>query len=746
MPELTAESSRLPNSGEASVRPAKREAGVLAACGVLLMVLLVHHPLLWIDHVLWDEVSLEKMAKSGDLSGKAASLAAQGLGSSYPFYWIFSGFTDPSRVLRWASLVSLGTIALVIFRVLRVRASQSPGVAAVSTSIFAAYPACQMYANAGIAIYVVHIALFFLAGEFYLSGWRQDARRRWLWVVASGLWTISFTMQPLLVYFYAFFAALACCRPWPEWRDFWREAPHRDAVARIHAILGLLPVTYYFAQKQLFPLHPYFVGWYSRPRWEVSTFLINMRVAADAVFLAPLRQLLQLPLATLIGAAALGLIIFLGRRAVRPHVPTPSRPPVSRKRLAMAGLILLAGGLFPFVITGKPPTPEGPQTRYAILVAPSVAILFASLATTKFGMHRRERWIGALGATSGAILIGGFAMLHFRNYVNWQAAAVKDHALVAALRSVAPPERVSFFLISGRNLEQNYTRQHYDWSYLLHSAWGGYHRTAEMADRLGPVNRHYYTPIGLSREKVADFAEWMGYGHPGPPDDWCRIDVQTAPAFDFGGMPLDAVFQDLCFRAAGRTTERETWLRSFITEIRVSPPFPFRYSATQLTAQHLVQPGRSGWQPASRGLWAALQPSGAQLHVHDSIRGGFSILPLGPRGFSLRCDALPAPASPAVINIEVRLPTAAVPRMNNPYGIACEVGTLGDSERPRLYLVASDAEIEAVPARPGVFTVEAWTDTIPQRAWIVWAPTRVGAVAQIRDLLLPAPLSGKGGF
>jgi hypothetical protein len=67
---------------------------------LLLAVTMVHHPVLWIDNVLWDEVSFEKMSATGDLTGKISSLSDQGVGAAYPFYVLFSHFAEPTRTLR----------------------------------------------------------------------------------------------------------------------------------------------------------------------------------------------------------------------------------------------------------------------------------------------------------------------------------------------------------------------------------------------------------------------------------------------------------------------------------------------------------------------------------------------------------------------------------------------------------------------------------------------------------------------
>ena len=110
-------------------------SGSWTALGCLLLaVAIVHHPVLWIDHVLWDEISFEKMAAIGDLSGKITSLADQGLGAAYPFYAVFAHIPEPTRMLRLCSFLSIWVLAVVFYRILRFQARLPIGVAQQSDS------------------------------------------------------------------------------------------------------------------------------------------------------------------------------------------------------------------------------------------------------------------------------------------------------------------------------------------------------------------------------------------------------------------------------------------------------------------------------------------------------------------------------------------------------------------------------------------------------------------------------------
>ena len=709
-------------------------SGSWTALGCLLLaVAIVHHPVLWIDHVLWDEISFEKMAAIGDLSGKITSLADQGLGAAYPFYAVFAHIPEPTRMLRLCSFLSIWVLAVVLYRILRFQARLPIAQALGASLVMITYPAFQMYANAGTAIYVIHTAIFSLAAESYLFAIAGQTRDRWWFVLAAGMWIISFTFQPLLVYFYAFFAALALCRPLEEWQHRWRSTPQRASLVRIHALFWAMPLLHYLLQKSLFPLNAYFAAWYSRPRLELAANLRDGLIALNSSFLAPFRGLMTQGLAAWLLIITAGLLLARVIHSLFPQVKAGATEgkPVAAARMALAGLVLLTAGLFPFIVTGKPPASEGPETRYAILVAPSLAVLTAGcLAGIARITSRRIKFVlGFLGCS----LLVGFTLLQARVYVDWQAAAIKDHAIIAALRTLTPPPEVNFFIVTGSELEHRYVRRHYDWGYVFHKAWGGYDRSGEMLDRRGPTDRHYYTPLGISREKIANFRQWMGYGNPGPPDSWCILEFHPAADLAFGNTPWRVVATDLWYRLQGKANERSAWLRHFIPIVKISLPIPYSLGAEALRKQTFQWNGAQGWREITPQTLVMIEPTHTELHVHESIKGRFSIIPIDNQGFALRCDSLPDKGEPAIVNIELR-PMRAPTWDNRNYGIACNMHIFGGASLPRLVLITPDKENEGMRPRPDVNIVEAWAPESPLRSWIIWTAHTVGEVVQVRNL------------
>lgn len=717
------------------------------ALWLLAATAVVHHPILWIDHVLWDEVSLDKMARVGDLSGKLASLADQGVATAYNFCVVFSWFPDATRALRVAAFLSIWIIAWVLHAVLvrfgRLPAGQALGVALVMI----AYPAYQMYANAGAAVYVIHSAVFALAVWCYLLGANGGPGRHRYWLVAAaGLWVISFTQQWLLVYFYGFFAAVALARSRAWWRRWWAATGDRWSLLRIHAVMLLMPVLYYYSQRKMFPLNPYFSGWYSVPVFRLDKNLEDTAQAVVASLNTPFVRALGSPV-WFWGLVMAAGVLFFGYRWLRgmKHEPMPPcSEAVSPPRLIIAGCILLAAGLFPFIITGKPPAVDGPETRFSILVAPSLAVIAAGVIAAA----ARIRWVPlrrGLGL-AGGVLLAAFALQQAKIYADWQACAIKDHAIVAALRWRASPPGVNFFVVEGAWLEHTYARRHYDWGWILHDAWGGYDRIAEVSDRWQPVPRHYYTPLGISREKVADFRRWMGYGNPGPPDDWCELGFETRPEFDFKETGVwKVVGEDVLHRLHLCTQTRKAWLAGFITRVSISAPHEYAFSSESLPRQKFLWGKNASWRQVISRPFPVADPVLMELKPYEGIVGAFSLLPLGEGGFALRCDALPAAGGPAVLNVEIapRAAASAADATARACGVVCDFHVFEETEPPRLvWITAGSKETEGWRPRPGVDSIEAWVTTPPVRAWLIWTARAPGDMVQIRALKLGFTQSG----
>lgn len=706
---------------------------------LLLGVALVHHPVLWIDHMLWDEVSFYKMAKEHDLSGKLASLADQGVATVYNFYVLFSWFPDATKSLRVAAFLSIWIIAWVLHTVLtrfgRLTAGQALGAALVTV----AYPAYQMYANAGAAIYIICPALFAAGVWCYLRGMSQGAARlRWYLVASAAAWMVSFAQQWLLVFFYGFFVALFISRPLAWWRKWGEDCRDRWMLLRLHGVLLTMPLVYYFSQRWMFPLDPYYVG-YSVPVFAWRKNLADTWQAVSCSLLSPLARMLLAP-AWFWLAAVMAIGLVLGYRWRRRPAVGPSssgdRGGVSAPRLVIAGVLLLAAGLFPFVIVGKPFAADGPETRFSILVAPSLAVIAAGVIAAA----ARIRWIALrrrLGL-AGGVLLAAFALQQAQAYADWQACAIKDHAIVAALRRQTPPPGVDFFVAEGSRLEHTYARRHYDWGRILHDAWGGFDRLGVTAGDKPLISRQDYTPLGLTRETVSDFRRWMGYGNPGPPDDWCEIKIETRPDFDFREAGVwKVVGEDVLHRLHLRTQTRQDWLASFVTQVSISAPHQYPYDATRLRAARFEwTQGVRSWRPVTQPLPIA-DPLIAEVRADPDMAGQFSFLPLGGSGFALRCDALPVAGGPATVSLRMlfRVPSDSGGGAQRTFGATCEFFPFPGAVAPQLTLVTLPyREQPGFSRMPDLDGVEVWSTNLPSHALLQWAARAPGQVVQIRKL------------
>ena len=435
--------------------------------------------------------------------------------------------------------------------------------------------------------------------------------------------------------------------------------------------------------------------------------------------------------------ATVGLL-FLARLSGPPGgAQSPgTRRAVSAAKLVAAGLVLIAAGLYPFIVTGKAPAADGPESRFAILVAPSLGVAAAGLGSFFFRPdHPRIRRIIAW---VGIFLLTAFALQDARIYADWQACAIKDKIVEIALRRLEPPPGVDDFVIRGTHLEHTYHRRFYDWGLLLHEAWGGYDRIAVPLDEWRLVRRQDYTPLGLNREMVANFRRWMGYGQPGPPDRWCLIDIGVRPGIDAGpGGVYALVGEDILHRLGLCAQTRAEWLLGYVSNTAISAVHDFPFSSS------LLQPVRFDWRNAQEIRVAATlalpvrSSAFSGIGADPDLSGAFSIEPSGDATFAIRCEALPAHGGAAMLSLRMLVrSTGSVRKPPSPgFGVACDFKVSPGAPRPQLVLVTIPyLENPGYESIPGLDSIETWSTATPSHALLIWSPDAAGEVLEVRSL------------
>lgn len=701
--------------------------------GLLLLgvVVLVHHPVLWIDHILWDEVSFEKMALTGDLTGKLMSALHQSIPTVYPFYALFAWLPEPTLAMRMGALVSLWITAMVVASVLLDFAGARRDTALVAGLLTLTYPAYQVYANAGAAIYVACLALFALGIWCGLTGLRSSSRRAGAWLVcAAGLLTASFAMQSLLVYFYAVFAAVVLVG-WRHCQSVLTRIPRPEVWQRGRsvALLLLIPPANYFLLRHYFPLHPYFgstAAGYNVPHFDLGALLRAFLDSLSTTLATPLVRLRMVPAGMWIAAGVLAISLMISLRlGERPRMrPCNAMPVNNALSLLVAGAGLFLLGLFPYIAVGKPPSAEGVQTRFAILVAPSLAVMLCGLLEL-LKTPKARQW----GLATCIVVFTGFATQHARAYANWQICAIKDHACVAALRRITPPQNVGMFLIKGENLEHTYQREFYDWGRLFHEAWGGYDRIGVPESRFKPPHYHNQTPLGINRDQVANFAHWMGYGNPNAPDEMAEVVFESSRDLDIAeGQIWPTVLRDLACRLGLSSETREAWLAHFITTVKITTPRAYAYDSLRLNVQPLLRSNRPQWQDTLTRPLISGMPGSGQIAVDSQKDGSFSIFLAGDKGFILRCDSREnGPGREAELDLKIDIGPLPVNSTAQTWGVALKIIRAPNNVTPRLVLSLADGtEIEGQWKSASFDSLEVWTpaDTSspPVCAWFIWRP------------------------
>ncbi|MDO8834175.1 MAG: hypothetical protein Q7V01_01195, partial [Vicinamibacterales bacterium] len=312
---------------------------------------------------------------------------------------------------------------------------------------------------------------------------------------------------------------------------------------------------------------------------------------------------------------------------------------------------------------------------------------------------------------------------------------------VVALRQMPPPPDVIYFVVKGDGLEHTYVRQDYDWGRILHDAWGGFDRLGVSESSFTSISRHDYTPLGISRQEVANFRRWRGYGNPGPPDNLAILDFAFAPELKpEPSRRWRLVGEDLIHRVGLSRLSREDWLRGLVIRNRVESVSTSEFDLSSLQPAAFTWPDQDRWRDI-REIRGEPAMGPLRISVHPDVVGRFSTRKFGPRGMVVRCDEL-ADSGKGVVNIAFLPREEALGVDGHPgrLGIRIEYSVDGvPPARVQFALVGEPSgEVTGAPRNPGEDALELWSSPAaapqPRTAWLVITATRPGAEVQIHNI------------
>lgn len=407
---------------------------------VALVGLLAHGILLGTDHVIWDGwwFNADLGQAKPEILDRQLSESGKPLEKIFlaPFR-PFSSFDSRVGAAKVASVTAwLVSFVLMAFS-LRGLARLSPSVVVAVTTLAAAAPFYEVLGDTSLWMHVACVLLFWLAWALVTAAVEcRGARHLALRCASLTAFFLSFTLNSLLVYFYAVAACFVLlrtrARPTAATRaKFMKTAPNwADFIAT--------PVIFWIVKTVCMPTKGYYAN-YNKPNLDPGHVLQGL-ASTTATFVAPTVAELFVP-ATWAAVAAIagGLLGWWLTQRVSGLSGGQGAEPTPWASLAVSGIILFLGAAVPYVAVGQPIASYGWWSRNGILMPLPIAVACVAAAggVNRWIPTRPKAWFVA-----SAILTGLFTSASIRNYLTMQGYGAKQiairHRLLDVIETASP--------------------------------------------------------------------------------------------------------------------------------------------------------------------------------------------------------------------------------------------------------------------------------------------------------------------
>ncbi len=430
---------------------------------LLLVVGLIHFPLLLSRCVLWDSVPI--VHALDEQHDEASVLKLFTDAGSPPAGWLHIGLARLTNYVVGGKFVVFACIlgiAVGVFQLALAARQLSRTEAFFIAILSVAYPFYSLWQELIMLPYAVCILFFVAAAVLYLRRVVDTTRPHWISaLLAVGLFCVSFTIQSLLVLFYALFVYY-----YIVFDGSWSRSSVVAFLKR-HGLLLLLPIVAFAGKSRLFPQDGRYTE-YNQVKMSISNLVKGVVVNPKRIVLDPLVDFVRwganqpwfflecFAVALVSGV----LVLWYGRRL--PTVPMAFAR--CAKLLGFAALMFLAG-IFAYSAVEKYPTYDHFECRHGILA--SFAVALGLVVLLRFICRRDGVYRVAVG-----LVIVVCATLQLRNYILWENRFNKGELLVEKLRELPEPDTDFIALDDQTHLGMSELWRGYDVNWLLMHAWG----------------------------------------------------------------------------------------------------------------------------------------------------------------------------------------------------------------------------------------------------------------------------------
>ena len=468
---------------------------------LLSITIACHGLLLFNDGIYWDDWLTLGYLKNGDWQSLSEQTSEMGLPLLGYFQWSLKLLNIYAHYKVIAFLL-IYTAAVLIYKT-SINLCVLTGMESLLLAIiFIAFPAYQVSVLFCTLNYLFCLTLFYLAIYIYVKS-LGGKRLGLVWALrlaAAVIFFISFNLNSLLVFFYAFLMLMFCNQK-SRGAGLWVE--ELSSFIKANWLFIILPVAYWVLRATFTPPHGLYANYHSLNTsiWQIfylSTSFIRVSLFGQLFSaISDLGDHVMIWLGVILVANV--TYVYLYQRRGKRNATLESW---FNSKLAIAtfvfGLITLICATFPYAAVGLSPEFTGFGTRHNVLISLPFAILMISVFRIYSQSYGQLDDISKIKFKRNQLLIicslvFAFALSCNHYYISWEARAIKDRAFMHALQSNPQLKNYSIYWIDDKFLTSVANEySYYEYSSMFKEVWGG-------ESRIGlPISYLVDNPGGVS--------------------------------------------------------------------------------------------------------------------------------------------------------------------------------------------------------------------------------------------------------
>ena len=475
--------------------------------------------------VYWDDWLWTTATFEGDYATMFAVGLERGNPLDGPLYWLMHspvGNLLGGELYDYAQAHKIVVFVMIILiAVLTCRAATLTGfitpLGAVLIAIFSyAYPAYQTLVTSNMNN--AYLLLFMIAVNIYLSQiyprWIAKDFGRSYWLISALTLTaffISFVFGGLMFYFLAFLIIVYFMYAKSEGAELLQAISFSRVFtfSKIHILYLLLPFAHWTVKEVFFPRHGQYsstykliLTWESMYGRSISSFWGNGIVHH---FIDAKNTIIGSPFLSLFVIVVVAIFHF--NHGSKTTFLTIGDAQKRSYGLLLFGVVALVLTVLPYRLIGQYMHFKGWWTRQGFLFCLPVGIVVLGMANLL--LSKSPQLLKSIGVGCLALLITVFSIERFYSYLDWQARAIKDEALIYNLQQKDWGETYTFFIIDDQYpLGGQATYADYEWASIFKYSFGreAFYGQDKMYNRIGEaVNAFRDMPLPLrNRYNVSD--------------------------------------------------------------------------------------------------------------------------------------------------------------------------------------------------------------------------------------------------